>query len=346
MRRLLVLGLCAFAVACSSQKSDKKSGKAVAHGAGFTITADEFKARLDEQSPFIRARYSTLDRKKEFLENLIRQEVLAVEAERQGLDKDPEVRATVRKIMVQKLVQRKFQAEPAGQPDVPEADLQKYYDEHRAEYVRPRRVRVHAVVFNAAAGSPERAKDLALAKKALAKVKAEEKKNPLVFAQVVAEYSEDQASKAAAGDLQFRSHEELEKAYSKPLADAAFALKPGETSGVVESPAALYLVKFTGEQPELNRTFDQVKTQIANKLSREKKTKEFDEWLKGLKEKAKIEIDEKALEAVEVAAAPPGGPMGHMNFPGMGGPPPAAPGQPAAPAPAGGVPPAHPPLAK
>jgi peptidyl-prolyl cis-trans isomerase C len=341
MRRFLALGLCALALACSPQKSSKP-GKAVASGSGFTITADEFKARLDEQSPFIRARYSTLDRKKEFLDNLIRQEVLAVEAERQGLDKDPEVRATLRKIMVQKLVQRKFQADPAAQPDVPEADLQKYYDEHRGEYVRPRRVRVHAVVFNAPAGSPERAKDLALAKKALAKVRAEEKKNPLAFAQVVAEYSEDQGTKAAAGDLQFRTHEELEKTYSRPFADAAFALKPGETSGVVESPTGLYLLKYTGEQPELNRTFDQVKTQIANKLSRERKTKEFDEWLKGLKDKAKIEIDEKALEAVEVAATPQGGPMGHMGMPGMGGPGPAIPGQPGAP----GAPPAHPPLAK
>jgi peptidyl-prolyl cis-trans isomerase C len=344
MRRFLVLGLCALAVACSPQKS-KKSGAPVARGSGFTITSDEFKARLDEQSPFIRARYSTLDRKKEFLDNLIRQEVLAVEAERQGLDKDPEVRATLRKIMVQKLVQRRFQADLAGQPDVPEADLQKYYDEHKAEYVRPRRVRVHAVVFNAPAGSPERAKKLALAKKAVAKVKAEEKKNPLVFAQVVAEYSEDAASKAAAGDLQFRSQEELEKAYSPQLADAAFKLKPGEMSGIVEAPAALYVVKFTGEQPELNRTFDQVKTQIANKLAREKKTKEFDEWLKGLKEKAKVQVDEKALEAVEVAAVPPGGAMGGMpGFPGMampqGAPPPGAPGaphagpHPAAPAPA------------
>jgi peptidyl-prolyl cis-trans isomerase C len=331
MRRFLVLGLCALAVACSPQKGGKP-GKPVARGSGFTITADEFKARLDEQSPFIRARYSTLDRKKEFLDNLIRQEVLAVEAERQGLDKDPEVRATLRKIMVQKLVQRRFQADPGAPPDVPEADLQKYYDDHRAEYVRPRRVRVHAVVFNAPAGSPERAKDLALAKKALAKVKAEEKKNPLVFAQVVAEYSEDGASKPAAGDLQFRSHEELEKAYSRQLADAAFQLKPGETSGVVESPTGLYLLKFTGEQPELNRTFEQVRTQIASKLSRERKTKEFDEWLKGLKEKAKVEVDEKALDAVEVAAAPPGGPGG-MPFPGMAPPQgPGAPGHPPVPA--------------
>ena len=340
MRRFLVLGLCALAIGCEPQKGNqKKSGPPVARGSGFTITADEFKARIDEQSPFIRARYSTLDRKKEFLDNLIRQEVLAVEAERQGLDKDPDVRATLRKIMVQKLVQKKFQQDPAAAPDVPEADLQKYYEDHNGEYVRPRKVRAHAVVLNAAAGTPERAKKLALAKKALQKFRADEKKNPLAFAQIVMEFSEDAATKAAAGDLQFRSYEELEKGYSKQLADAAFKLKPGESSGVVESPSALYLLKFTGEQPEVNRTFDQVKTQIATKLAREKKTKEFDEWLKGLKEGAQITVDEKALEAVEVAAvAPAGGPQGYPGQ--MGGPGPVhmiptapAPGAPGAPAP-------------
>jgi len=350
MRRFLVLGLCAVAAACQPQQGNKKTGAPVARGSGFTITTDEFKARLDEQSPFIRARYATLDRKKEFLDNLIRQEVLALEAERQGLDKDPDVRATLRKIMVQKLVQKKFQPDASNTVDVPEADLQKYYEDHKAEYVRPRKVRVHAVVLNAAAGTPERAKKLALAKKTLLKVRAEEKKNPMAFAQIVAEVSEDQASKQLAGDLQFRSHEELEKAYSKQLADAAFALKAGELSGVVEAPTGIYLLKFTGEQPEVNRTLDQVKTQIAAKLSRDRKTKEFDEWLKGLREKAKVAIDDKALETVEVAAAQPpmaGMPMGVPGAgpgpgpgpgPMMGGAPiqvvPAAPQAPVHPAPA------------
>ena len=310
MRRFLVLGLCALAIACG-QQGPKKTGAPVARGNGILITTDEFKARLDEQSPFIRARYTTIERKKEFLDNLIRQEVLAAEAERQGLDKDPEVRNTLRKIMVQKLVQKRFQPD-ANPADVPEAELAKYYEDHKAEYLRPRRVRVHAIVFNAAPGSPDRAKKLALAKKVLQKVKADEKKNPMAFAQAVQESSEDAASKQLAGDLQFRSQEEFEKTYSKALADAAFALKPGELSNVVETPNGLFILKFTGEQPELNRTLDQVKPQIAAKLSRDKKTKEFDEWLKQLRESAKVTVDDKALESIEVAAAQPMPAMGGM----------------------------------
>ncbi|HEY6098783.1 MAG TPA: peptidylprolyl isomerase, partial [Anaeromyxobacter sp.] len=161
VRRILAVGLCAAAIACSPQKApSKKSSAVVAKGKGITITADEFKARLDEQSPFIRARYSSLDRKKEFLDNLIRFEVLAKEAERQGLNKDPDVQSTLKKIMVQKLVQKNFQ-DTGGTADVPEAELQKYFDDHKDEYNRPRRVRVAAVVWNAPQGSPDRAKKLA-----------------------------------------------------------------------------------------------------------------------------------------------------------------------------------------
>ncbi len=332
VRRTLLIALCALGAACSSQGGPRKTGPAVARGSGITITADEFKARLDEQSPFIRARYTTLERKKEFLDNLIRFEVLAREAEKQGLQNDPDVQLTLRKIMVQKLVQKSFQPDAPG-AEMPDAELQKYYDDHKDDYNRPKKVRVAAVVFNAPQGTPERAKKIALARKALQKLKAEEKKNTLAFAQIVSEFSDDPATKASAGDLQFRSKDELEKTYSKQVADAAFSLKPGETSGVVEGPQGVYILKYTGEQPELSRTFDQVKTQIAAKLQREKKTKEFDEWLKRLKDQARVTIDEKALDAVPVAAAPMAGGMGGMPGPGMMPPPqapvPASPGAPA-----------------
>ena len=47
------------------------------------ITVGELQERLNRQSPYIRARYTSLEQKKEFLDSLIRFEVLAKEAERQ-----------------------------------------------------------------------------------------------------------------------------------------------------------------------------------------------------------------------------------------------------------------------
>jgi peptidyl-prolyl cis-trans isomerase C len=327
VRRILLITVVAALAACGNS-GPKKTGPAVASGKGVTITADEFKARLDEQSPFIRARYSSLERKKEFLDNLIRFEVLAKEAERQGLDKDPEVQLTLRKIMVQKLVQKSFQ-DPGAQKELPEAELQKYYDDHKDEFNRAKKARVAAIIFNAPAGSPGRAAKVATAKKALAKVKAGEKKNPMVFQQSVTEFSEDAASKGVAGDLGFKSAEELEKSFGKEFAQAAFALKAGEISGVIEGAQGVYLVRVAGVQEELSRSFDQVKTQIGQKLTRERRTKDFDELVKRLRDDAKVTVDDKALEAVAVASPPPGQP-GMPGMPGM----PMTPPAPAAPPPA------------
>ena len=323
MRRLALIGLAAAltAIACKSGSNAKSSGPVIAKGDGFTITADEFKARLDEQSPFIRQRYTTLERKKEFLDNLVRFEVLAHEAEKRGLRDDPDVQNTLKRIMVQKLVQRNFQQDASAAAAVPDADVQKYFEEHKADYFRAKRVRASVIALVAPAGSPDRVKKLAAAKKALATLKADEAKNPLAFSKLVSEVSEDQATKASAGDLGFKSQDELEKATSKELAAALFGMKQGETSGVLELPQGLYIAKVTAVQEEMNRSLEQVKGQIAQRLGREKKTKEFDEFVKKLKEDAKLTVDDKALEAIEVSTAPgPAGtgmPPGHPSAAGL-----------------------------
>jgi peptidyl-prolyl cis-trans isomerase C len=223
--------------------------------------------------------------------------------------------------MVQKLVQKSFQDPGAGK-ELPEPELQKYYDEHREEFNRPRKARLAAIIFNAPAGSPDRARKVATARKALAKVKAEEKKNPAAFQQAVAEFTEDATSKGVAGDLGFKSAEELEKSFGKEVAQAAFTLRSGEVSGLIEGSQGVYLIRVAGVQEELSRAFDTVKTQISQKLTRERRTKEFDDLVKKLRDDAKITVDEKALEAVAVAAPPPG-PPGMPGMPGM--PPPQAP---------------------
>src|SRR5262245_14274694 len=55
------------------------------------ITAGDVQDRINKQTPFARARYGTLEKKKEILDGIIRIEVMAAEAERRGYDKDPDV---------------------------------------------------------------------------------------------------------------------------------------------------------------------------------------------------------------------------------------------------------------
>jgi peptidyl-prolyl cis-trans isomerase C len=337
--------LAALALAACKGGDGKKSGPAVAKGDSFTITADDFKARLDEQSPFIRARFASLDRKKEFLDNLVKFEVLAAEAKKQGLDKDPDVQTMMKRVMVQKLVQKSFADDAEAAKKIPEADLTAYYDQHKDEYHRPAKVRVAQILVKAPAAGPESAKQEAEAKKLLARAHAEEKKSPAGFATVARDASQDDATKAAGGDLGFRSKDELAAATSPQVADAAFALKDGEVSDVLPTAQGFAIVKRSGWQDPLDRPFDVVKAQIAGKLARERRSKDFDDLVKKLRDQAHVTVDEKALEAIPVAGAPSvpgmgGGMMGGGGMPPVRGAPGMPPGHaaPSAPAPAAHAP--------
>jgi peptidyl-prolyl cis-trans isomerase C len=317
LRKTSIVLAVATAFACGKGAGPSKKGPVVAQGGGVVITAEELKARLDEQSPMIRARFTTVERKKEFLDNMIRFELLASAAEKNGLANDPDVQLTLKKVMVSKYYQKFFQEGDAAK-SVPEADQKKYYDEHPDEFHRPLRVHSAHVFLKADAGSPERAKKAAEAKKLLAKVLAEEKKNPAVFTLTARESSDDGVTKAMGGDLSFKSKEELEKAYGKELAEAVSNLKDNETaSAVVESPQGFHLVHVFGRQVEMNRSFDEVKGQIATRLLAQHRTKDFDDYVKKLRADAKITIDEAALEKVPVTGvgSPSQPPMGAMAVP-------------------------------
>src|SRR6266478_2941029 len=92
-----------------------------------TITLGEFEERINRQSPYIRARYTSLEQKKEFLDTLVRFEILAKEAYRRGLDKDPEVVRTMKQVMIQKLMRDEFDSVVTADT-VKDVDMKTYYD--------------------------------------------------------------------------------------------------------------------------------------------------------------------------------------------------------------------------
>ncbi len=193
---------------------------------------------------------------------------------------------------------------PAGRSSLPEEEIRKYYEEHLEEYVRPERVRVAQIHLRAERGSSDRGPRHTEARKLLARLQAEEPKNPFAFSTLARERSDDPATKQSGGDLGFRTRADLES-QSKEVAAAAFALvKTGEVSGVVESDRGFHILKLTARQPAVNRAFDDVRAQISARLSREANAKQFDAFIAKLRESAKIEIVDAELDKVQIGAQP------------------------------------------
>ena len=302
LSHVLVVALALFG--CRS--GTNKSGPLVAKGGEVAVTVAEFQAALDRQSRAIP--YTELSQKKELLDRMIKLEVLAHEAERRGLDKDPDVQQALRQILLRKLEQAAF---PEGDPtkEVSEADARKYYDEHKDDYVKPKRVRLSQIFF--VAGPKDRAAKGEAARRALARVKSEERKNAGAFAVVAREVSDDPVLKQSGGDLGYRSREELEKQLGTAVAAAALALKDGEVSRVLESPRGFHVLKLTGRQEEVSLAFEAVKSRIQFQLYRDRRAKEKDEFVRKLVDDAKVAVYDAELEKVTptrrtAAGLPPG----------------------------------------
>src|SRR5207302_10848981 len=70
-------------------------------------------------------------------------------------------------------------------------------------------------------------------------------------------------------------------------------------------PAGIELVKLQVKTVALNRSFDESKESIRGRMARERRSKEYDEWMKRLRESTKVAINDDELSKVQVEGAPP-----------------------------------------
>lgn len=308
---LIALTACP-AQPAGSGPAAKKGGTTLAKVGPTVITVEEFEEKLNQQSPFIRSRYADVDKRKEYLDNQVRFELLAQEALRRGLDKDPEIQDSLKKIIVQKLTRDEFDNRVKLE-DISDAEAEKFYQEHPDEYHKPEMVRVAHIFLPF--GS-----DQAAAKKQADKVAAElrsKKQDHMAFRNLAKQYSADAASKDNGGDLRYMAAAEIEQEYGKAFADAAFALKNlNDQSDVVTGKAGFHILQQTGRRPAIERTLEQVKTQIKNRLYRDKRTEAFNKFVDDLKAKAGVSIDDQKLAAIKIVGTPQSMPAGMMPSPG------------------------------
>ena len=256
------------------------------------ITLGEFQERLNRQSPYIRARYTSLEQKKEFLDNLVRFEILAKEALRRGYDRDAEVVRTMKQVMIQKLIAEEFDQKLTAS-SITDEELQKAYNANLAEYVQPEEVRASAIII----------KNKAQADRVALEAQGEAGKTNKGFRDLVMKYGQDEDSKLRGGDLRYFAIDN--KDIPKPVVEAAFALaQTGDVSGVVAAgDGNFYILKQTGRKKSMTKTFEDAKGMIRNKLFRDKRVVVQDQFLADLRSKAKIVIDEAALAKVRLESS-------------------------------------------
>jgi peptidyl-prolyl cis-trans isomerase C len=310
--RHVVATCCAVLLAAGCQQAKEQAGTStatpqaaapteesteiIATYAGKKLTGAEVLSEIDRLPGPSRAYLSAPDRKRQFVENLVLNDLLFAEAQRAGYDKDPDIQKQVDD-MRKRLVVQRLMREYQKPPEVSDDEAKKYYDDHPDLYSGTQIHASHILV-----------RDEATAKKVHDALVAD----PSKFTQAAKEISIDKASGAKGGDLgtfgQGRMVPEFEA--------VAFALKPGQISDIVKTQYGYHIILVTerkeGERKPLDQVKDQIKTMLRNRQMQDAMQTKFE----ALKKAADVKIDESALAKITPPPAPTGPtamplPLGH-----------------------------------
>ncbi len=141
-----------------------------------------------------------------------------------------------------------------------EQDVRSYYEQNAARLSGPEERRASHILISAAKDAPaaERQKARERAQELLAQVR----KAPDSFAQLARKHSQDPGSAPNGGDLDFFPR----GAMVKPFEDAAFALKKGEISEVVESDFGFHIIRVTDIKAPKQKSFAELRASLEEDL--------------------------------------------------------------------------------
>ena len=174
-----------------------------------------------------------------------------------------------------------IEKEIADKVTITDADTKKFYDDNQDKFKQSESVRASHILcgVDSKASPEEKQKAKEKAEALLKRVKAGED-----FAAIAKSDSTCPSSKQG-GDLGFFGRGQM----VKPFEDAAFALKPGEISGVVETQFGYHIIKLTDKKAAETLKYEDVKGKISEYLKNQKIQKGIEALLKELRSKAKIE---------------------------------------------------------
>jgi peptidyl-prolyl cis-trans isomerase C len=249
------------------------------------ITKSQFEeifAAIVEQMPAERrAAAQAPQAKRQLAEQLAELKALAQEARREKLDQTPEAKAQMAMRSDQLVAGMLFQkiskdAKPSA------ADMQAYYDEHKAEYENVTARHILIRMMGSAVPLKEGEKDLS-DDEALAKAKDIRAK--LVagadFAELAKKESDDAGSGANGGVLGDFTRGRMVPQFE----EAAFALKVNEISEPVKTQFGYHIIQVTKHE---SKSMDDVKAEITEKIGPEMAQKGVD----AIKSKTTISFDQ------------------------------------------------------
>ncbi|MDW8323911.1 MAG: peptidyl-prolyl cis-trans isomerase [Burkholderiales bacterium] len=284
---LSAAGLLAACGPASPPEQAVDGGPVLAKVDGQAIHADELALSLTLMPE--PARIALLNDKealRRYVEEYAHKEMIYREALKQGMDKDPQVRRQVALAEKSIITQRMLEKVIADQTKVTDADIRKYFDEHKDEFTTEERWTLAHIQFATLKDAQAAAQRLA---------RGED------FAQLALELSTDTMSKHKGGQLGTVERSKAPPEFAQVLA----GMKKGEVSPPIKTQHGYHLVKLVDVQPGGLMAFEGVREPLRQFLAQEKQRQALEAYIQSLKKEHKVELQPSEIDRFVQANAIP-----------------------------------------
>ncbi len=184
-----------------------------------------------------------------------------------------------RQILVNKVLESQVASKVAVTPQ----DVEDFYKKNPDKFQRPESAHAQHILIRVPPNADAAAKAKA---KAEAEAILKQVKGGADFAALAKEKSQDPGSAPGGGDLGFFGKGQMVPQFE----EAAFKLKPGEVSPIVETPFGYHIIKMIERKPAGVVTLDEARPRIEEYLKGEQANQKTMAYIGQLKAKSKIEI--------------------------------------------------------
>lgn len=236
---------------------------------------DAEKQKLLEENPVYKATV---------LQRLVQSIAVSKIARDAGFDKRADVKEYFDLISDDFLATQYITKEIVNKINVSEDDMKLYYKIHDDEFKSPEMVRARHILIkiDKSASDEDKKKAKEKAEGILKRAKSGED-----FARLASDFSDDVGLKARGGDLGFFPKGRMVPEFES----AAFSLKPGEVSGIVETQFGFHIIKVEEKKESALEPYDKIKDKVKEKVFNEFRKARVEEFVEKAMKDTGVELN-------------------------------------------------------
>ncbi len=280
MKILLVAFFAVFLLTACAKEGKQKEGY-VAKIDSKVISKEDVKAQMKMLPEIAIQHFQGPEGLTKFVDELVKKEMLYLEAQKRGLDKDKEFQKKVEEFKKITLINDLLDKEIELSPKVTDEDIKGYYEKNKEDFLINKQIRISHIF-----------------------IKTEDELNQVKqridkgedFAKIASEISADKASSKVGGDIGFIKKGEL----APELENVVFTMRKGQVSAPLKVKDGFRIIKVTDIKGNLVE-LDKVKGLINQRLIAEKQRESFEKFMEKIKKNYKIDINKDEIAKMNIS---------------------------------------------